>query len=87
LAFSVFGAGQLFGALGSAVSRFLQLGNPNFNLQLGNIDPAQLAGLVRNAAWWAFVSLAGSALACALGSWLGIKSGPLGKLPTATRQR
>ena len=87
LAFSVFGAGQLFGDLGSAVSRFLALGNPNFNLQLGNIDPAQLADLVRSAAWWAFVSLAVSALACALGGWLGIKSGPLGKLPPANRKQ
>jgi hypothetical protein len=85
LAFSAFGLGQLLGTLGTAVSRFLALGNPNFSLQLGNIDQEQIAELVRNTAWWAFLSLAISALTAALGGWVGVKSGPLGKLPAIKR--
>jgi cation transport ATPase len=86
LVLSTFGLGQLFGAVGSAISQFLALGNPNFNLQLGNIDPAQIARMVRDAAMWALISLAVSALACMLGGWVGVKSGPIGQIPQETRK-
>lgn len=84
LALSSFGLGSLFGALGNVVSRFLLVGRSDPNL-LG--DPAQIAGFIRNASWWAFVSLALAALASALGGWTGIKSGPLGRLAPVDRTR
>ena len=85
LAFSSFGLGSLFGALGNVVSRFLMAGNTNFNLP--NVDPAEIAGMVRDASWWAFLSLAITALACALGGWAGVKSGPLGRLAPSDSTR
>lgn len=84
LALSSFGLGSLFGALGNVVSRFLLVGRSDPNV-LG--DPAQIAGFVRNASWWAFLSLALAALASALGGWTGIKSGPLGRLAPVDRTR
>lgn len=83
LALSTLGLGTLFGALGNTISRFLLLGRPNPNL--AGVDPGQIAGIVRNASWWAFLSLALSAAAAAIGGWLGAESGPIGKLARMRR--
>ena len=85
LALSSFGLGSLFGAFGNAISSFLFASRPNQDLI--NVDPAQIANVVRNASWWAFVSLAVSALACTLGGWAGAKSGRIGRAPTVEETR
>ncbi|GIV95997.1 MAG: hypothetical protein KatS3mg057_0654 [Herpetosiphonaceae bacterium] len=78
-AFSAFGLGSIFGAIG----QFLALGNINFTVP--NVDPAQVAPMVRNAALWAFLSLLVAALASTIGGWVGTKSAPLG-YPTSTER-
>lgn len=78
LFFSTMGLSQLFGAVGSALSGFINLSN--FNMpQNVNIDPAQIADQVRTGALWATLSLVLTAVAAAVGGWLGVKSGPLGR--------
>ncbi|MDP9314528.1 MAG: permease [Chloroflexota bacterium] len=78
LVFSTLGLSQLFGPVGSALSGFINLSN--FNMpQNVNIDPAQIADQVRTGALWATLSLVLTAVAAAVGGWLGVKSGPLGR--------
>lgn len=79
LLFSALGFGQIFGALGSVVGQFglLQqgaLGNPD-------LDPAQIAEVVRTGAIGAFFGLAVAALASMLGGFLGGRSSePIGHM-------
>ncbi len=82
LVFSTLGLSQLFGAVGSALSGFINLSN--FNVpQNVNVDPAQITAQIRSGALWATLSLVLTALAAAVGGWLGVKSGPLGRAPRA----
>lgn len=84
LVFSTLGLSQLFGAVRSALSGFINLSNFN-QPQNVNIDPAQIAGEIRSGALWASLSLVLTTLAAAVGGWLGVKSGPLGRAPRAER--
>lgn len=74
LVLSAMGLGQVFGALGNVAG---QLGVVQGLLQGGanlpnpNVDPQQVLSAVRSGALWAFFSLLISALAAALGGWLG----------------
>lgn len=86
LAFSTLGLSRLFGAVGSIIAQFIALGNLNF-LQNANVNPDQIAAIVRNGALWAAVSLIITAIAAAVGGLAGIKSGPIGKPLDIKRKR
>lgn len=75
LALSLFGAGQLFGALGRILASGSQFGTGASGFNAGDI-----AGQFRTAAWGGFLSLIVSAAAAMLGSWLGALGRPLGRL-------
>jgi hypothetical protein len=62
LVLSALGLGSLFGALGSAVG---QIATP------GTVNPARVSEISQNVALGAFFSLVISAIAAALGGWLG----------------
>ena len=85
LVLSTLGLGQIFGALGSVVGQLGLFGpggvNPPNNLPNPNVDPAQIADAVRNGAIGAFFGLLISAIAAALGGYLGGRSkGPIGRM-------
>jgi hypothetical protein len=82
IVFSTLGLSRLFGAVGSVISQFVALGN----LVPNNVNPAQVAAAVRDASMWGVVSLLLTAAAATIGGWLGVKSGPLGKLPHANER-
>lgn len=84
LVFSMLGLSSLFGAVGSALADFVNLSNLNVPQNV-NIDTAQIAAQVRSGALWATLSLVITALAAAVGGWLGVKSGPLGRTPAPVR--
>ena len=77
LVLSALGLGQVFGALGNVVGQLglLQGGVPNIpgvNVPNNpNVDPQQILSAVRTGAIAAFLGLLLSALASALGGWLG----------------
>jgi hypothetical protein len=84
LVLSVFGLGQIFGALGNVVGQLgiLQggLSVPGVNLP-ENVNPQQYVDALRNGALGAFFGLLVSAVACALGGFLGGRSGePIGHM-------
>ncbi len=74
LVLSAMGLAQVFGALGNVAG---QLGLVQGLVQGGtnvtnpNIDPQQVLSAVRSGSLWAFFSLLISALAAAIGGWLG----------------
>ena len=78
LVLSALGLGQIFGALGNVVGQLGLFGpggvNPPNNLPNANVDPAQIADAVRNGAIGAFFGLLVSAIAAALGGYLGGRS-------------
>lgn len=74
LLLSLVGAGQLFGTLGQILASGTQL-NPG-----AGINPGNVAGDLRTAAWGGFLSLIVSAAAAMLGSWLGALGRPLGRI-------
>ena len=84
LALSALGLGQIFGALGNVVGQLGLFGaggaNMPDNLPNPNIDPQQLLSTVRSAALVGFFSLVVSAIASALGGWLGGRTDhPIGR--------
>ena len=85
LVLSALGLGQIFGALGGVVGQLGLFGpggvNPPNNLPNPNIDPAQIASAVRTGAISAFFGLLVSAIAAALGGFLGGRSNePIGHM-------
>ena len=89
---SALGLGQIFGALGNVVGQLgvLQGGGlsvPN-NVPNPDISPAQIAQVVRTGAIGAFFGLLLSALASALGGFLGGRSSdPVGNMTDAPAER
>ena len=87
LVLSALGLGQIFGALGSVVGQ-LGLFGPggasipgNVPSNVPNVDPAQIANAVRTGAIGAFFGLLISAIAAALGGFLGGRSNePIGHM-------
>lgn len=69
LALSALGIGQLFGALGDVVGQSRALGDPSTT-----IEPGRIADIIRSSALGAFFSGLVSAVAAALGGWLGEKA-------------
>ena len=85
LVLSALGLGQIFGALGGVVGQLGLFGPggvsvpsniPGVNVpnNVPNVDPAQIASAVRNGAIGAFFALLVSAIAAALGGFLGGRS-------------
>lgn len=66
LAFSLFGLGTLFGAVGSIVAQFVVTGR----VTTVNVNPTQIAAATRGAAWGAFFSLLIAAIAATVGGML-----------------
>ncbi len=85
LLLSALGLGQVFGALGNFVGQLglLQPGGINApNPNLPNVDPQQVLGFLRTAALWTFLGMLLSAVASALGGWLGGRTDrPIGHVP------
>lgn len=78
LVLSTLGLGQIFGSLGSVVG---QIGPGGVNPANPNLDPAQIASAVRTGAISAFFGLLVSAIAAALGGFLGGRSNePIGHM-------
>ena len=85
LVLSALGLGQIFGALGGVVGQLGLFGpggvNPPNNLPNPNVNPAQIADAVRTGAIGAFFGLLVSAIAAALGGYLGGRSNePIGHM-------
>lgn len=82
LVLSVFGLGSIFGALGSVVGQIGLFGPGGVNVPNNpNVDPAQIASAVRTGAISAFFGLLVSAIASALGGYLGARSNePIGHM-------
>lgn len=92
LVLSALGLGQIFGALGGVVGQLGLFGPggvgvpsniPGVNVpnNVPNVDPAQIANAVRTGAIGAFFGLLVSAVAAALGGYLGGRSkGPIGHM-------
>ncbi len=76
LLFSVFGLGNLFGAIGQVANQFLTASGPFGPQDIPNIDPARYAEAVRDAAWWAAISTLLAAGAAALGGLVGNAARP-----------
>ncbi|MDP9475011.1 MAG: hypothetical protein M3R38_04860 [Actinomycetota bacterium] len=77
LVLSALGLGQIFGALGSVVGQIGLFGPGGVNVpnpNLPNLSPDQLANAVRTGAIGAFFGLLVSAIAAALGGYLGGRS-------------
>jgi hypothetical protein len=70
-AVTLLGAGQIFGALGTAFGG---------GTGTGGVTGVNIAHTARTAAWGGFLSLVASALAAMLGSWLGSLGRPFGRL-------
>jgi hypothetical protein len=90
LLLSALGLGQVFGALGNVVGQLGLLQSGGLNVpndpNVPNPDLAQIAQAVRNGALGAFFGLALSALASALGGFLGGRSAdPIGRPPNARK--
>ena len=71
LALSALGLGQIFGAIGNLVGQLNLLAGGSLNLPGVNADPQQLVNALRTGALVGFFSLLISAVAAALGGWLG----------------
>lgn len=92
LVLSALGLGQIFGALGGVVGQLGLFGPGGVNVpssipgvnvpnNVPNVDPAQIASAVRNGAIGAFFGLLVSAIAAALGGFLGGRSNePIGHM-------
>lgn len=84
LAFSALGLGSIFGALGNVVGQIGLFGPGGVNVpnpNLPNVDPAQLASSLRTGAIAAFFGLLISAIAAAVGGFLGGRSSePIGHM-------
>jgi len=71
LVLSALGLGQIFGALGNVVGQLNLVQSLQGGVNAPNVDPAQVAQAVRDAALAGFFGLLLSALAAMLGGWLG----------------
>ena len=81
LLLSALGLGQVFGALGSVVGQIGLLGPGGANVPNPDINPQQALDAVRNGALAAFFGLLVSAIAAALGGFLGGRSDePIGHM-------
>ena len=75
LVLSALGLGQIFGALGGVIGQIGLLGPGGVNVPNNpNLDPAQIASVVRTGAISAFFGLLVAAIAAALGGFLGGRS-------------
>ncbi len=81
LAFSAFGLGQLFGAVGSLFAQYRSLGTVR---ELGGnaaqANAQQIADAIMKSGFVAFLSMLLPALAAAIGGWIGAKGDPIGHL-------
>ena len=85
LVLSALGLGQVFGALGNLLGQFNLL-QGSLNVPGVNVDPQQILSTVRTTALAAFFSLLLSAIAAALGGWLGGRtSEPIGHVADMDR--
>lgn len=83
LVLSALGLGQIFGALGNLLGQFNLLQG---GLNVPGVDPQQLLSAVRTTALVAFFSLLLSAIAAALGGWLGGRTNePIGHVADMDR--
>ncbi|MDP9477934.1 MAG: TIGR04086 family membrane protein [Actinomycetota bacterium] len=83
LVLSALGLGSIFGALGGVVGQLGLFGPGGASLpsNVPNVDPAQIASAVRTGAISAFFGLLVSAIASALGGYLGARSDePIGHM-------
>ncbi len=80
LAFSAFGLGQLFGAVGSLFAQYRSLDMAGTAPQA---NPQQIADAIANSGLIAFLSMLLPALAAAIGGWIGAKGDPIGHLAGA----
>jgi len=71
LVLSALGLGQVFGAIGNLVGQLNLLAGGSLNVPGVNVDPQQVIGALRTGALVGFFSLLLSAVAAALGGWLG----------------
>ena len=71
LVLSALGLGQVFGAVGNLVGQLNLLAGGSLNVPGVNFDPQQLINALRTGALVGFFSLLISAVAAALGGWLG----------------
>jgi hypothetical protein len=71
LVLSALGLGQVFGAIGNLVGQLNLLAGGSLNVPGMNVDPQQLVNALRTGALVGFFSLLISAVAAALGGWLG----------------
>ncbi len=76
LLLSVFGLGNLFGAVGVVADRFLTASGPLGPRDLVTIDPTRYAEALRDAAWWGAISALLAGGAAALGGLVGNASRP-----------
>lgn len=85
LALSALGLGQVFGALGNLVGQFSLLQGA-LSVPNANVDPQQILGALRTAALVGFFSLLVSAIASAIGGWLGGRTNhPIGHMAHESR--
>ena len=81
LILSVLGLGQVFGAVGNLVGQLNLLAGGALNVPGVNVDPQQVIGALRTGALVGFFSLLISAVAAAIGGWLGGRTdGPIGRM-------
>lgn len=76
LLLTVFGLGQLFGAVGEAASRFITARGPFGPGDFASINPAGYTEALRDAAWWAALALLVAGGAAAAGGYVGNAARP-----------